>query len=223
MAGFREFVTGEVLTAANVDDFLAKQAVMKFADAAARDSALGTAVAGGNALREGMVAYLDDEDLPSFYNGTTWTTEFGGGGLVQVQYAVLTTAFSTTSATPVDTGLSVTITPTSADNDIIVICNFAFSQSVVSNQNSRAIITDGSNNDLLPGAANVSSLMSRFGETTLDDMSRTSVSLLHSPATISAFTYKLRAFTGGTTMFINRSGNNSFTSQSTIIAMEVKV
>jgi hypothetical protein len=62
MAGFREFVTGEVLTAANVDDFLAKQAVMKFADAAARDAALGTAVAGGNALREGMVAYLDSTD-----------------------------------------------------------------------------------------------------------------------------------------------------------------
>ncbi|HEY7822089.1 MAG TPA: hypothetical protein VIG24_04620, partial [Acidimicrobiia bacterium] len=79
MAGYREFQTGEVLTAANVNDFLMEQSVMKFADAAARDTALGTAVGGANALREGMVAYLDDEDLPSFYNGTAWTTEFGGG------------------------------------------------------------------------------------------------------------------------------------------------
>ena len=43
MAGFREFVTGEVLTAGNVMDFLQKQAVMKFADAAARDAAVEAA------------------------------------------------------------------------------------------------------------------------------------------------------------------------------------
>jgi len=72
VAGYREFVTGEVLTAANVDDFLAKQSVMKFADAAARDAALGTAVAGGNALREGMVAYLDADDEVQFYDGSVW-------------------------------------------------------------------------------------------------------------------------------------------------------
>lgn len=72
MAGFREFVTGEVLTAANVDDFLMKQSVMKFADAAARDSALGTAVGGGNALREGMVAYLDDTNDVLKYDGSAW-------------------------------------------------------------------------------------------------------------------------------------------------------
>jgi len=72
VAGFREFVTGEVLTAANVNDFLMQQSVMKFADAAARDTALGTAVGGGNALREGMVAYLDDTDEVLAYDGTAW-------------------------------------------------------------------------------------------------------------------------------------------------------
>ena len=73
MAGFREFITGEVLTAANVNDFLAKQAVMKFADAPARDSALGTAIADGNALRQGMVAYIDDVDELQKYDGSAWT------------------------------------------------------------------------------------------------------------------------------------------------------
>jgi hypothetical protein len=84
MAGFREFVTGEVLTAANVDDFLAKQAVMKFADAAARDAALGTAVASGNALREGMVAWLDDDDSVIAYDGTAWNPIGGGFDDVEV-------------------------------------------------------------------------------------------------------------------------------------------
>ena len=72
MAGFREFVTGEVLTAANVDDFLMKQSVMLFADGAARDSALGTAVASGNALREGMLAYNQDDAALQVYDGTEW-------------------------------------------------------------------------------------------------------------------------------------------------------
>jgi hypothetical protein len=72
MAGFREFLTGEVLTAANVNDFLMKQSVMLFADGAARDSALGTAVASGNALREGMLAYNQDDAALQVYDGTEW-------------------------------------------------------------------------------------------------------------------------------------------------------
>ncbi|HEY7823541.1 MAG TPA: hypothetical protein VIG24_11925, partial [Acidimicrobiia bacterium] len=66
MAGFREFVTGEVLTAANVDDFLMKQAVMLFADAAARTTALS-----GN-LREGMVSYNLAEGRLEVYDGSDW-------------------------------------------------------------------------------------------------------------------------------------------------------
>ena len=123
MAGFRDFQTGEVLTAANVNDFLAKQAVMKFADAAARDAALGTAVAGGNALREGMVAYLDDEDLPSFYNGTTWTTEFGGGGLVAVKHALFTGTQTNSTAAGANfaiTDLTITHEVADAANKLIV-------------------------------------------------------------------------------------------------------
>lgn len=72
MAGYRDFQTGEVLTAANVNDFLMDQSVMKFADASARDSALGTAVGGSNALREGMVAYLDSDDVTQVYDGAAW-------------------------------------------------------------------------------------------------------------------------------------------------------
>ena len=74
MAGYREFQTGEVLTSANVNDFLMEQSVMKFADSSARDTALGTAVGGSNAPREGMVAYLDSENVAQIYDGTSWIT-----------------------------------------------------------------------------------------------------------------------------------------------------
>ena len=72
MAGYREFAVGEVLTASNVNDFLMNQSVMTFANSAARGSALGTAVGGGNALLEGMVSYLSDIDEVQYFDGTSW-------------------------------------------------------------------------------------------------------------------------------------------------------
>ena len=111
MAGFRDFQTGEILTATNVNDFLMQQSVMKFADAAARDTALGTAVGGGNALREGMVAYLDSTDEVLKYDGTAWASVGQTRGLVAVKTAVTTAVFSASVASraSVDiTGLSIT-------------------------------------------------------------------------------------------------------------------
>jgi hypothetical protein len=59
------FTAGEVLTAADVNSNLMDQAVMTFADAAARTSAIPSPV-------EGMVTYLSNLDLLMFYNGTIW-------------------------------------------------------------------------------------------------------------------------------------------------------
>lgn len=78
MAGFRTFVTGEVLTSTNVNDFLMKQSVMVFADSAARDTALGTAVGGSNALVEGMLTYLEDANSVEVYDGSAWGAIAGG-------------------------------------------------------------------------------------------------------------------------------------------------
>ena len=66
MAGFRTFVTAEVLTAANVNDFLMKQSVMVFANDAARTSALGAEVS------EGMISYNLAEQRIEFYDGAEW-------------------------------------------------------------------------------------------------------------------------------------------------------
>jgi len=64
--GFRTFSAGEVLTAANVNNYLMQQAVMVFDDDSARSSSLGTAVS------EGMLSYLKDSDVVQVYNGTAW-------------------------------------------------------------------------------------------------------------------------------------------------------
>jgi len=79
------FTAGEVLAAADVNEFLMDQAVQTFAGTAARGSAIGTAT-------EGMITYLADSDTFEFWNGTAYvslapdapTIEYlviaGGGG-----------------------------------------------------------------------------------------------------------------------------------------------
>ena len=64
-AGFRTFAVGEVLTGNNVNTYLMQQAVMVFATAAARSSAI-------TAPSEGMVTYLSDSNTLWFYNGAAW-------------------------------------------------------------------------------------------------------------------------------------------------------
>jgi hypothetical protein len=65
-AGWRQFVAGEVLTAAQVQDYLQDQAVMDFASNAARTSALASP-------SQGMISYLTDSNSLWYYDGTAWT------------------------------------------------------------------------------------------------------------------------------------------------------
>jgi hypothetical protein len=64
---FKDFATLEVLTAADVDAYLMRQGVMTFASAAARDAALV-----GGIVVEGMVAYLEDTNAVTVYDGAAW-------------------------------------------------------------------------------------------------------------------------------------------------------
>jgi hypothetical protein len=210
MAGFREFVTGEVLTAANVNDFLAKQAVMKFADAAARDAALGTAVVSPNALREGMVAYLDDEDAPSFYDGSAWgpiSVPLAGIGSNVVQ-TVKTDTFSTTAAgyTAV-TGLTVTITPTSSSSKVLVTGRVTINNTTGANTGvlayrlMRGVTEVGSGtavgNRVAAGASGNSGELSAFANMTLP------IEFLDAPASATAVTYAIEVYRSAGTTRVN--------------------
>jgi hypothetical protein len=67
-SGFKDWSPGDVLTAADVDGYLMRQTVMTFADASARDTALS------GVLDEGMVAYLEDTNAITVYNGSAWVS-----------------------------------------------------------------------------------------------------------------------------------------------------
>jgi hypothetical protein len=67
-AGYKLYATGDILTAAQVNNYLQEQTVMVFASAAARTSALSLVLA------EGMVSYLADTNVVEVYNGSAWAS-----------------------------------------------------------------------------------------------------------------------------------------------------
>jgi hypothetical protein len=69
--GFKDFVTGEVLTAADVDGYL-MQGIWVFASAAARDAAV-------TSPQEGNACYLKDTNEVLTYSGSAWVAVGGAG------------------------------------------------------------------------------------------------------------------------------------------------
>lgn len=74
--GYKVFTAGEVLTAANLQGYAVDQAVMVFADSAARSSAIGTP-------SQGMVSYLQDTSTLQVY-GTAWADVSNPGDITAV-------------------------------------------------------------------------------------------------------------------------------------------
>jgi hypothetical protein len=91
--GYKEFSTGDVLTAADANGYLASQVVMVFASAAARTSAIASP-------QEGMISYLKDTNSTEYYSGSAWAAIGGGasGGM---------TLLSTTNLSGASTVISI--------------------------------------------------------------------------------------------------------------------
>jgi hypothetical protein len=113
--GFKDFVTGEVLTAADVDGYL-MQGIWVFDDAAARDAAV-------TSPQEGNACYLKDTDEVLTYDGSVWVAVGGGGGgkVLQVVQATTSTAVAVSSQTMTDSGLTVTITPSLNTSKVLIL------------------------------------------------------------------------------------------------------
>ena len=63
--GAKNFTSGSVLTAADVNGYLMSQVIAVFADATARDAAI-------TSPQEGQHAFLKDTNSFQFYNGSSW-------------------------------------------------------------------------------------------------------------------------------------------------------
>ena len=75
--GFKVFAVGEVLTAADVNDYLMEQSISIFADSTARDAQITSPI-------EGMFCYLADTNTLQFYNGSAWTNFIGEGDITGI-------------------------------------------------------------------------------------------------------------------------------------------
>lgn len=75
--GRKIWATDDVLTATDLNGYLADQAVMVFASAAAR-------TAGITVPSEGMITYLTDVNSLSFYNGSAWVAFSTDGSTLKV-------------------------------------------------------------------------------------------------------------------------------------------
>ena len=77
-AGYKLFVTGDVLTAAQVQYNLQNQTIMYFASSAARTTALSGVVV------EGMFSYLADTNAFEYYDGAAWQSVSNPGDITGV-------------------------------------------------------------------------------------------------------------------------------------------
>ena len=218
------YVAGEVLTAANLS--VTNSGIPVFAGTTERDAAFGGT--GEKVLAEGQFAYLESTNALQYYDSAAWVA-VGGSGVLQVESTAKTDTFTTTSATFVDvTSLSVSITPTSASNKILVLATVnGNGQSGVCGLQGQ-LVRDST--AIALGDASASRTRVSFGniETNTSGMLASSIMFLDSPATTSATTYKIqvRSNVSGQTVVVNRTFNDADSAQitrglSTITVMEV--
>lgn len=81
-AGWKSYSTGDLISATEFQTFIQDQVIQVYADASARDTALGTSDA------EGMFCFLKNDgsgnQVLQFYDGTQWTNFIGDGDITAV-------------------------------------------------------------------------------------------------------------------------------------------
>ena len=153
----------------------------------------------------------------------------GGGSIIQVKMGTLTSVFTTTSSSMVDTGLSVSITPKFSTSKILVNVSLGSFQN--GGRLKRAmmnIVRDSTNvivGDARTGVECTACVCVRAADDNYAQIPL-AFTVLDSPATTSAITYKVQATRGPDDQTVYLNGNQggdaySGNTASTITVMEV--
>jgi hypothetical protein len=259
--GFKDFTTGEVLTAADVDGYL-MQGVWVFASAAARDAAV-------TSPQEGNFAYLKDTNVTTYYTGSAWanldttgmtnpmtttgdtiysssgstparlgigtagqvltvnsgatapewaTPAGGGGKVLQVIQGTRTTSTTTTGTSFVTTGLTASITPSSASSKVLVIFTQSYGYFRTTSNMGMGFRIDRAGTNIWSTNTETASYVSTGNSSHVNVEMYMNCSYLDSPATTSSTAYT-------THMASNASGSTVETQVSSapsqIILMEI--
>jgi hypothetical protein len=224
--GFIEFTTGDILTAASANGYLASQTVMVFASSAARAAAI-------TSPQEGMFTYLKDTDITQYYNGSAYVTlgASSGGKVAQVLSTTKTDTFTTSLASGANaaiTGLSQAITPTLNTSKILV--RVSVTGNMANRNGFGASLARGAT---LIGIGDTAGSRTRVGAASAQAESAMTGNLilefLDSPATTSATTYNVYAQNMNVdtrTVYVNRAETDTdsvafLRAASTITVMEI--
>ena len=149
-------------------------------------------------------------------------------GVVQVKSATKTDTFTTSSTSFVDlTGVSVSITPTSASNKILVLATLSIGNDPASNTPQVQIVRDSTAIGIGDAAGSRTSATNQANSGGTSNAQSLSANFLDSPATTSATTYKIQIrATVANTVTVNRAFSDTDTASrprtiSTITVMEV--
>ena len=142
------------------------------------------------------------------------------GAVLQVVSTTKTDTFSMTGGFTDITGLSATITPTSATSKIFVIVNLATSSSSTSGLNTFNLVRNSTNISQPATSPSFAGTICAYLDLG-DNILPVGFNFLDSPATTSATTYKVQMKSNTGTQYINRrsSADSAFTS--TITVMEI--
>jgi hypothetical protein len=204
MAVRDDFTAGEVLAAADLNDTFASKPPFAY----------GTATP--TTTVEGFIWY-DENDTPpapKFWDGAAFET-FGGGKILQVASVTKINSFSTTATAFTDvTDLTLTITPSSTSNKILVMAMLTLSNALTIYNTGARVIRGAST--VVSGQTGAYGDIANLGERN----GAAIYMLLDSPATVSATTYTVQIRNeGGSTSAatLNSLGGLGATSSFTVI------
>ena len=220
---YKVFTNGSVLNASEINDNLMNQSVMVFSNSTARAAALTSPL-------EGMLTWLQDTNKYEYRDGSGAWVALGSSPIIQVVSTAKTDTFTSSSGTFVDvTGLSVTITPTSATSKVLVQLSVNGNGGTASSSMIGRLLRGAT--AVAIGDAAGSRERATFGNSIAvgsSDILNNAVTFLDSPATTSATTYKIQVKSDSSPnlVYINRSSNdgdniNRARTLSTITVMEI--
>jgi hypothetical protein len=192
-----------------------------YAIAAKADLLVGTAADTLAALTVGTNGQVLTADSAET-TGLKWASPAGGGKVLQVVQATTATSVNITTTAFSDTGLSGTITPTSATSKVLVMTMQGYkAASGGAGCNAGISLVRGATDILVMGSSGVALGANATGSTNVGSRAIASLHYLDSPATTSATTYKtqgrLQTSGGGNEIEFQVAGLMT----STIILMEI--
>lgn len=146
----------------------------------------------GNGTVDTGTVLVGNSDITGLAAGALPSTVIGAGAVLQVVSATYNTQSESSATAWIDTGLSVSITPTSSSSKVLVIASLPARNGSTSDTNGRTTIFRGS--------TNIGDSSFGFGILKTTDTAVHSImtmNYLDSPATTSSTTYKVSVYPGG--------------------------